>query len=191
MNISPRLQGEQCTATSKTTGERCQRRTVGGGPCRYHGGAAPQVAAAREARIVTLQANAAATPVIVRNPAAALLGAARDADEVVQRLKATIAARGQLDAASLEAFGAWLDRVSRLSKAVLDSGAEKHQAALTEQQGEQLAQVIRGSLDTHLTRVLGVLGNSAAADTIRRAWPTWMSEIVPAQIAAATGARDE
>ncbi|MGC5012972.1 hypothetical protein ACLQ2R_19595 [Streptosporangium sp. DT93] len=136
---------------------------------------------------MVLQANAGAPSVAVRDPAAALFGAAQDADEVVQRLKLTIAELGQLDAASLEAFGAWLDRVSRLSKAVLDSGAHKHQVSISEQQGVMLAEVIRRSLDAHRGRVLEVLGDSSEADTIRRRWPRWTEEIVPAAIEAVAG----
>ena len=42
----------QCTATSKTTGNRCTRPAIpGGSVCRYHGGAAPQVKAAAAARL--------------------------------------------------------------------------------------------------------------------------------------------
>ncbi|MFD8556802.1 hypothetical protein ACFV1N_05875 [Streptosporangium canum] len=178
MNIGPRLKGEQCTATSKATGERCRLRVVGGGVCRVHGGAAPQVAAAREARVVALQASASSAPVVVRDPATALYGAAQDADEVVQRLKATIAERGGLDAASLEAFGTWLDRVSRLSKAVIDSGAHKHQVVLAERQGMLLAQAVRQILDGMLAELLAVLGEADAA-LVRRQWPRWVEAIVP------------
>ena len=43
---------DQCTATSKTTDNRCTRPAIpGGSVCRYHGGAAPQVKAAAAARL--------------------------------------------------------------------------------------------------------------------------------------------
>jgi len=49
----------QCTARSKQTGERCKQRPVKGGTvCRFHGGAAPQVAAAAEQRELGAKADA-------------------------------------------------------------------------------------------------------------------------------------
>jgi hypothetical protein len=42
----------QCTATSKTSRNRCTQPAIpGGSVCRYHGGAAPQVKAAAAARL--------------------------------------------------------------------------------------------------------------------------------------------
>jgi hypothetical protein len=46
----------RCTATSKQSGQRCKRRPIPGGPvCVIHGGAAPQVKAAAQARLLALQ----------------------------------------------------------------------------------------------------------------------------------------
>lgn len=40
------LMEKQCTATAKTTGNRCRQPAIRGGTvCRFHGGAAPQVKA--------------------------------------------------------------------------------------------------------------------------------------------------
>jgi len=42
----------KCTATSKTTGDRCRQPAIqGGAVCRFHGGSSPQVKAAAAARI--------------------------------------------------------------------------------------------------------------------------------------------
>lgn len=42
----------RCTATSKSTGERCRRSAIPGGTvCRWHGGAAPQVRAKAAERL--------------------------------------------------------------------------------------------------------------------------------------------
>lgn len=50
---------KQCGATSKTTGQRCKRSVVPGATvCKWHGGAAPQVAAAAERRVVDAEATA-------------------------------------------------------------------------------------------------------------------------------------
>lgn len=45
-----------CKAKSKTTGNRCRQPAIRGGVvCRYHGGAAPQVRDAAEARLRALE----------------------------------------------------------------------------------------------------------------------------------------
>ena len=45
--------GQQCTAKSKRSGERCKRAAKpGGNVCHTHGGAAPQVEAANHRRIL-------------------------------------------------------------------------------------------------------------------------------------------
>lgn len=60
----------RCTATSKTTKQRCGRSAIPGGVvCRYHGGAAPQVqrkAAERLAALVDPAIDALSD--IVKNP---------------------------------------------------------------------------------------------------------------------------
>ena len=49
----------RCTATSKQSGVRCKRRPIPGGlVCVIHGGAAPQVQAAAQARLLALQHRA-------------------------------------------------------------------------------------------------------------------------------------
>jgi len=79
------------------------------------------------------------------------------------------------------------DRVVKYAKVAHDMGIAEQQVKLAEQQGVMLADVIRGSLDEYRARVLALLGSSAQADAIRKAWPGWMSEIVPAQIEAVAG----
>jgi hypothetical protein len=138
------------------------------------------VAAKREARIVAWQAAVSGQPVELRNSAAALVSAARDADEIVQRLRLDMAG-GVPDMARLDAFGAWLDRVSRLSKAVIDAGAEKGQAQLAEQHGQVIAAAIRNILDAFHGRLLAALDDQAVA-RVRSAWPGWVSDIVPREL---------
>lgn len=54
------LDGRQCTARSKRSGERCRRAAVlGGTVCSMHGGKAPQVAAAAEGRVIAAAADEA------------------------------------------------------------------------------------------------------------------------------------
>ncbi|MFK4037614.1 hypothetical protein ACI2LC_17630 [Nonomuraea wenchangensis] len=182
---APLPAGEQCPATAKSTQQRCRNLVIGGGPCRLHGGAARQVAAKREQRIAVWQAQAAGQPVEMRTSAAALVSAARDADEIVQRLRIAMAAKGGMpDMATLDAFGAWLDRVSRLAKAVLDSGAEKQKAQLAEHQGEVIANVIRAILNAMLDKSMRLLADVEpwAAEQLRARWPAWVAEVVPREL---------
>lgn len=61
----------QCTARSKQTGERCKQRPVKGGTvCRFHGGKAPQVAAAAAQRELESKASELLSRMIW-NPSAA------------------------------------------------------------------------------------------------------------------------
>lgn len=46
----------QCTAVSRHTKERCKKLVKGGGVCRSHGGAAPQVIAKRRERVAIYEA---------------------------------------------------------------------------------------------------------------------------------------
>jgi hypothetical protein len=136
----------QCTARSKRTGERCRRLVVGGGVCPMHGGRAPQVAARREARILAGEAALAVQDLDPRDPAVALLSAAQDADRIVRRLKSTFAAGVVVDGAVLATLGEWLDRVSRLSKVVVDARIDERRARLDERMGGLLVGVITAVL---------------------------------------------
>ena len=118
---------------------------IGGGPCKFHGGAAPQVAAAREARIIAGTA-ALGQHFEPRHPVEALLAAAADSDVILQRIKSTLAAGETPSAAMLTALGDWIDRTARISKLVLDAGIDERQVRLAESHGAQLVVVIRGVL---------------------------------------------
>lgn len=55
MTVDLDLVARRCTATSKQSGQRCRRRPiVGGSVCVMHGGGAPQVRAAADARLLAL-----------------------------------------------------------------------------------------------------------------------------------------
>ncbi len=59
-----KIPGVACGARLKNPREdgrdRCAKRVIGGGPCRSHGGGAPQIVRARQARLVQMQAIARA-----------------------------------------------------------------------------------------------------------------------------------
>lgn len=55
-DTDPKARKLRCTAKSKTSGRQCaQPPILGGTVCRYHGGAAPQVAAKARDRLMALQ----------------------------------------------------------------------------------------------------------------------------------------
>ena len=137
----------QCVARNKKTGERCKQRVIGGGPCRFHGGAAPQVAAARQARILAGEAALAAQGDPRRDPADALQAAAQDADVIVQRLKRQVRAGDVIDIPSLQVLGDWLDRVSRLSKGVLDARIDERRVELEQVRANMVISSFHASLE--------------------------------------------
>ena len=139
------LGGEQCTATSKRSGDRCKRLVVGGGVCVMHGGNAPQVRVRREARILAAEA-AQEAPVTAADAADVMLAAMNDSHGLLQRLKANIAS-GQVQVSDLSALGDWIDRAARISKMVADAGIEERRMKLTEGQGQLIALAIRQILD--------------------------------------------
>ena len=137
---------DQCTATSKRSGQRCRHLVIGGGVCHLHGGKSPAVAAKREARIAVWEAQQGEAPIEVRDPGEALLAAATLADELVQRLHRDVQERGVLTPANLSALGESLDRVGRLSRAVIDARIDERRVRLAEGQGHQIATLLRDVL---------------------------------------------
>jgi hypothetical protein len=168
--------GQQCTATSKQTGERCRCRVIGVPVCYWHGGSAPQVRARREARLVEFEARLRGEPLEDRDPAEQLLAAAREADRMAQRLRRALDERGGLDAASLTALGEWLDRVGRLSRAVIDTKLDERQVRLAERYGDMVAGAIEAIL-ADLSARLRLAGVDAGVVDVQ--WPGWVAQVVP------------
>jgi hypothetical protein len=117
---------QQCTAKAKATGQRCERRVVGGTVCHVHGGNAKQVKAKREQRVLLAEAQAearAAAPatVVMREPEEILLDALHDTNAVLTRIKADLHS-GVVNPILLDLCGEWLDRLGRLGKVVVDGG---------------------------------------------------------------------
>ena len=69
--------GQQCEATAKVTGRRCERRVVAASVCWVHGLAAKQVRQKQEQRLLVYEAEVAAaaepTVVVRREPEELLL----------------------------------------------------------------------------------------------------------------------
>ena len=137
---------EQCTAKSKRSGQQCRHFVIGGGVCHLHGGKAPQVAAAREARIIAAQAQASGEVTVYRDPGEALVSAAVDADQIVQKLKRALESGEQIKAGELRALGEWLDRTGRLAKTVLDARVDERKVRITELQHRELFAIIAAVL---------------------------------------------
>jgi hypothetical protein len=121
---------EQCSARSKRSGERCKRLVIGGGVCYTHGGAARQVKARREQRVLLAEAQAATPAVVMAEPEEVLLAALHDTNATLQAIKAQLCELGTNtrapNPALLELIGDWLDRVTRIGKVVMDGDlAEK------------------------------------------------------------------
>lgn len=101
---------------------------------------------------------------------------------------------------SLEA--AERDRVVRYAKTAHDMGIAEAQVRIAEQTGLQLAEVIRRTADALLAAVVGLVAETAGQhgaerlatvleEAVRGAWPGWLSQIVPQQIAAVTSGGDQ
>lgn len=112
-----------------------------------HGGRAPQVAAAREARIIQGEAALAAADEPRRTPGEALLAAAGDADQILQQLKRRVQEGQAIDGPLLQALGDWLDRTARLSKVVLDARIDERKIELQQGQAKIVIAALRSALE--------------------------------------------
>lgn len=103
------MAAEQCTATAKTTGQRCQRPVVKGATvCRFHGGAARQVKAKATTRLQLANAEAEV----------ARLGARRDIHPAEALLELVHWTAGEVDY--------WRTRVQQLDDDDLTWGLTQH-----------------------------------------------------------------
>jgi hypothetical protein len=137
---------QQCPCKSKRSGKQCKRFVVGGGPCPMHGGAAPQVNARREQRVLLYEAEQKAAPrpePELPEPTAdeTLVAVLRDVRTTLQHLRVEMAVNAS--PALLALLGDWLDRADRISRSVIITRAEERIAqrkvAITEEQVGKLA----------------------------------------------------
>lgn len=155
-----RMAAEKCTATAKSTGQRCTRPVVKGARvCRYHGGKARQVAAKAAERVATDRARTVVRKLTwkrVDDPLSALAELAgeitavkdhlRGEVERLEELRYTGVAAEQIRG-ELQAYQAALrDTVSVLATiAKLDIDARL--AAITEAQASVVMAAIDAALD--------------------------------------------
>ena len=81
-----------------------------------------------------------------RDAGEVLVAAVADVDGIVQKLKQRVRSAGELKPSDLDALGEWLDRVARMSRAVLDLKLDERRVRVEEQVGLQVADMIRGTL---------------------------------------------
>jgi hypothetical protein len=149
----------QCSATSKRSGCRCRRMVVGGGVCAMHGGAAPQVRAARKARIIEMEAELEAAkegqPYERRHPGDVLMDAVMASDVLLQHLLRKRAS-GELTAEESTALNWAIDRAARTSKTALDANVSERLVELQEQRivwnAQDRAQQLHGFVAAALER---------------------------------------
>lgn len=137
----------QCKATANSTGQRCRHDAmVGAVVCNKHGGQAPQVRAAAEAR-VSLADALKTNP--RRQPWEVLEDAAHIADILMQDARLDIE-QGKFTPQALDKLVAALDRAHRLSTTNVHAGLAERRQRFAEGQADQMHQVF--------TRVLAGLG---------------------------------
>lgn len=157
--MEPVRLSSQCTARSKRSGERCKRLVVGGGVCVIHGGGAPQVAMAREARMAQVRARAYGVTE-ERTPAEALLASSSSLDATLQRLEALAADGGGADPVLLREIRSAAADSARVAKLVQDAGLDERRVRLAEREQADVVAVIG--------LALGAFGVDAATAEVRR-----------------------
>jgi len=153
------------------------------------------VKAAREARIIAALAQASGEVTVYRDPGEALVSAAVDADQIVQRLKLALESGEQIKAGELRALGEWLDRTGRLAKTVLDARVDERKVRITELQHAELFAIIAAVLaelghDPDSPEVIEVVRSCAARIGAggRARLPAIRGEVItkPAEVLGAT-----
>jgi hypothetical protein len=138
---------QRCKARSKRSGQRCKRTAIGIDVCYWHGGAAKQVKAKAERTIALWEAeqNQPTTTIERRDPETILLDLLHDSDITISKIKSELA-EGGVSGPLLAVWGEWLDRVSKLSRLILDSGirerVDERVTRISRSQSEQLLAVI-------------------------------------------------
>jgi hypothetical protein len=126
----------RCPARCKSSGMQCRKWVRGGGVCDSHGGRARQVKAAREARLVVMEAELEATrkaePYEARHPAEVLLTAVLASDVLLRHLLDKHAA-GELTADESMALGWAIDRAARVSRSALDASVNAQIAQVAQE----------------------------------------------------------
>lgn len=150
----------RCTATSKSTGERCRQLPMNGTTvCRFHGGKAKQVRVKAQRRLAEKKAAATLAEVGVTpigNPLAELAEVTAEARAWQQQVAAMVSdlgtnwaawpGHGEQLRAIVPLFERALDRCGKLLGDWVRLGFDERMVTLHEHQAELVAQVIRSVL---------------------------------------------
>lgn len=165
--MEPAIPSSQCTARSSRTGERCKRLVRGGGVCPTHGGSAPQVRAAREARILEMRSRAYGE-VEERSPAEALLAASGSLDATLQRLEQLAADGGGADAVILREIRSAASESARVAKLVQDAGLDERRLQLMERDQVAIGRVLELVLAAYGLEASSVEVRQTVAEALER-----------------------
>lgn len=168
---------QRCTATSKTSGERCRlERMAGQRVCWRHGGKSPRALAAARRRLAVEEVRREAARLggsLEVDPLDVLLQSVREAwanvavlRDALQDLEVTVAEDGAIALPSRDVewdrggahvparvhvlvamYGEERDRAARYSKLCLDAGVDERRVRVAEQQAQVLGQAIGRALD--------------------------------------------
>lgn len=145
------LDVEQCSATAKSTGNRCRRLSIAGGVvCLVHGGAAPQVRRKAAERVALAEALRRADH---RPPWEVLSDALDAADSLMRQARMAAAEGGRVTVEQLDRLVDAIERAARMAKVALDAGVDERRVRLAEAQGVLLARVCGAVLAEHGLRV--------------------------------------
>lgn len=133
---------EPCGRHSRRSGQPCRILVIGGGPCRMHGGAAPQVKARRLQRVALAEAAARGR----RDPWAVLADVTATADELFKRARAEVATN-HATAETMAALIERMDQAGRFAKQLIDSGHQEREVRVAELQGQHIAATVGRILD--------------------------------------------
>lgn len=157
--------GQQCTATAKGTGRRCERRAIAANVCYIHGGRAKQVRQKQEQRLAVYDAQVAAAqePVVLQRREAeeVLIDLLDDVTRILAQIKSEL--HGNIVSPALLAVaGEWMDRTARVAKLITDGD-------LATKLHERLGWLARDRADTLLGHIAAVVTAAplTAADKLR------------------------
>lgn len=180
----PHCDMPRCNGT--TSSGRCRKQPIkGGAVCRTHGGSAPQVKAAAEARLLhrraVLEAETLGLPREI-DPHTALLEELHRTAGAVQWLAAVISdlERGHVagDSVWLRLYADERDRLVKVAKTCVDVGIEERRVRLAESAGAQLAAVVRAVLDRlQLSDEQRLLALQVVPEEFRR-----LGDVVPGEV---------
>jgi hypothetical protein len=108
------------------------------------------VRARQQQRILEAEARLRGEDFEPRDAPTVLISAMEDADGILQRLKMQVS-EGQVDGPALSALGDWIDRVTRISKTIVDARVDERRVRVVEAtwkpRGDHIAGVIQRVFD--------------------------------------------